>query len=138
MHQAVSTLAEVVDTVSFATLPWRGEMYYLGISNMLHKPEFADSVKASTVIEVLEDKDRFLKFLNRLDIEERVKIFIGKENILPQIKSCTMAVKKYWLSPKTSGYLGVLGPVRMRYSYAVSALKCISADLQKKAEALSK
>lgn len=118
IYDAVWLLAQGTDHVSFATLPGNKRTFYLGVSNVLRQPEFMkDPLRASQVIEVLEDNDRFVTTLQKLPIEEEsVKIFIGKENLLQQIQSCSMVVSKYRIDD-FHGFLGVLGPTRTNYAF---------------------
>lgn len=118
IYDAVWLLAQGTDQVSFATLPDNRRTFYLGMSNVLRQPEFMkDPMRASQVLEVLEDNDRFVTTLRQLPIEENeVKIFIGKENILKQIQSCSIVVSQYNLQAYR-GFLGLLGPTRTRYAF---------------------
>jgi transcriptional regulator of heat shock response len=117
IYDAVSLLARATENVSFATLPDNNRTFYLGISNVLKQPEFAgDNMRASQVLEVLEDNDNFRNLLDSLDIEEKVKIFIGEENIIEQIRSCSLMVSKY-KKDDYEGYMGILGPTRMYYPF---------------------
>ncbi len=117
IYDAVRILSQATDTASFATLPDNRRTFYLGISNVLRQPEFArDPMRASQVIEVLENNDNFVTTLNELNIGKDVKIFIGHENILPQIQSCAMIVGKYEIDG-FKGFLGLLGSTRMKYPF---------------------
>lgn len=124
IYDAVSILAQATGNVSFATLPDNRRTFFLGVSNVLKQPEFSrDPLRASQVVEVLEDTDNFLTTLQKLDVSgEDIKIFIGKENILPQIQSCAMIITQYSLAGFT-GYFGILGPTRMQYPYNRAILK---------------
>ncbi len=115
IYDAVNILAQATDNVSFASLPDNRRTFYLGVSNVLRQPEFSrDPLRASQVVEMLEDTDHFLNTLEQLDIENEPKIFIGRENLLPQIHSCAMIVAQYNMD-NFNGFLGILGPTRMRY-----------------------
>jgi transcriptional regulator of heat shock response len=46
------------------------------------------------VIKCLENKHEFISLLEDLDITSRVSAFIGEENIIPELESSTMIVKK--------------------------------------------
>lgn len=117
IYEAVSLLSRATQNVSFATLPDNARTFYLGLSNVLRQPEFLnDTVRASQVIEVLEKHDNFVTLLKKLSIDDTIKTFIGKENILPQIHSCSLMVMKYELKGFT-GYIGLLGPTRMNYPF---------------------
>lgn len=123
IYDAVRILSQATNTASFATLPDNRRTFYLGISNVLRQPEFShDSMRASQVIEVLEDTDNFVNTLRQLDIGEDVKIFIGRENILSQIQSCAMVVCKYHMGD-FEGFFGLLGPTRMKYPFNHAMVK---------------
>ena len=74
------------------------------------------------VIKFLENKHQFLDILASLDISSRVSIFIGEENILPELETSTMIVKKIELSGYI-GYLGILGSTKMDYAFNITALR---------------
>ena len=117
IHDAVGLLSKATNNISFATLP-DSRTFYLGISNILKSPEFLrDPMQASQVIEVFEDNDNFLNFLQTTDDSpENIQIFIGKENFLEKIQSCSLIISKY-NTENYSGYIGIMGPTRMNYPY---------------------
>jgi transcriptional regulator of heat shock response len=116
IYDAVELIARSTDNVSFATLPG-SRTFYLGLANVLRQPEFLnDSIRASQVIEVLEKHDRFVGILHDLAITDKVRTFVGKENIIEQIQSCSLMVTKYDIEG-FNGFFGILGPTRMNYPY---------------------
>ena len=131
VKEAVGLLSEICDNVGFATMSWLGEVYYLGLANVLKKPEFTDAFKVSTVVEVLEDRDNFHKMLMNMNVDENIKVFIGKENAIEAIQSCTMIATRYTLYGEYSGIIGILGPIRMQYSRNIAALSAVKNDLSK-------
>lgn len=120
VYDAVGVLSRVVPNMSFASIPGKKRTFYLGLANMLKQPEFQSNLAETTrIIEVLEDD--FFEKLNDLQLDNTVKIFIGEENIIPQIQSCSLMATRY----KTKGYegvVGILGPMRMDYAYNNIAL----------------
>lgn len=123
IYDCVRILAHATGNASFATLPDNRRTFFLGISNVLRQPEFCNNpMRASQVVEVLEDDDNFINTLQKLNIGDDVKIFIGKENILPQIQSCAMVIAKYKVGDY-EGFIGILGPTRMKYPFNHAALK---------------
>lgn len=123
LYDAVSLIARATNSASFATTPDNPRTFFLGMSNILRQPEFLDnSVRASEVIEVMERGDNFVKTLSSLNINETARTFIGEENILPQIQSCSIIVTEYTDDGYT-GYLGILGPKRMNYAYNIVLLE---------------
>lgn len=123
IYDAVALLSRATKNVSFATLPDNDRTFFLGLSNVLKQPEFAtDNITASQVVEVLENEDNFRLLLGDLDIDDSIKIYIGKENILEQIKSCSLIVTKY-KKDGFAGYIGLLGPTRMNYPFDKAILE---------------
>jgi len=117
IYDAVELIARSTENVSFATLPDNPRTFYLGLANVLRQPEFlSDNIRASQVVELLERHDRFVNLLKDLEIDNTVKAFIGKENIMEQIQSCSLIVTRYNVDG-FKGYFGILGPTRMNYAF---------------------
>ena len=121
VYDAIAVLSRVVPNIGFASMPGKKRTFYLGLANMLKQPEFSNNLAETTqIIEVLEED--FFEKVTDLDLDDTVKIFIGEENIIPQIQSCSLMATKY----KTKGYegiIGILGPMRMDYAYNNMALE---------------
>lgn len=130
LYDALNLLTRATGCVSFATTPDNPRTFFLGMSNVLRQPEFAnDMVRASEVIEVLEEGNNFILTLKSLDITDEIRTFIGEENILPQVQSFSIIVTKYQKAG-FQGYIGVLGPKRMNYAYNIVLLEEIRKILQ--------
>lgn len=121
LYEMVAILANVTQNVSFSTLPDNKQLFYMGISNVLRQPEFrSDPSQATQVIEVLETK--FADLLSQLKVTDEPSFYIGEENIIPEIKSCSLLVQKYDYKG-FKGVMGILGATRMNYAYNMAALK---------------
>ncbi len=128
VYRAVDILSRVVDNLAFATLPDNNQTIFLGLSNVLKQPEFMTHPEVATrVVEVLERN--FVTLLETLEIGEEARVYIGEENLIEQFQSCSMLITKYSLGNR-DGCLGVLGPMRMRYSYNKAALMEAKAFLE--------
>jgi len=125
IYDLVHMLAHASQVASFATAPDSSRTFYIGLSNIIRQPEFiSDSNRASQVIEVFEKTDRFINLLQSLPIDDSIKFFIGKENILPEIQSCTLMVTKI----KYLGHhsvIGLLAPTRTNYALNKAILEQI-------------
>jgi transcriptional regulator of heat shock response len=123
IYELVSLLSHTTQNVSFATLPDNPRTFYIGLSNIIREPEFiTDTLRASQVMEAFEKNDRFINILKNLDIDETVKIFIGHENMLPEIQSCSLMVTNYKYKGNKQ-YIGLLGPTRMNYGFNKAVLE---------------
>ncbi len=117
LFDAVKLVAQLSNNVAFATLD-NDRTFYLGLSNVLRSPEFmANPEKGAQIVEVFEGRERFREMLDNMQLAENdVRIFIGEENIMQEVNSCAIIVGKF-RGKTASGYLGILGPMRMKYSF---------------------
>lgn len=125
-YEAVGLLARMIPHVAFATVPHKPQVYYMGLSNIVRQPEFqANPGLMGSVAEVLED--HLTALLKRITVDTTVRYYIGEDHLLPQIQSCSLMVRAYSLRGE-EGTIGILGPLRMDYSYNTVALE-LAADL---------
>lgn len=124
LYLLVSKLTKITSEITFATIPAIWKNYYLWISNFLEKNSTLLGDQVYNVIKVLENKYNFLDLLNDLDISNKVSVFIGEENIIPDLESCAMVVKKINID-WNDWYLGILGSMKMDYAFNLAALRNI-------------
>jgi len=114
---AIRLVSQLSENVAFVHVN-EDRTFYLGLSNVLRSPEFlAEPEKAAQIVEILEGRERFRNFLDNLTLTlDQVKIFIGEENMLEEISSCAMLVTPFETA-NASGFMGILGPMRMKYGF---------------------
>ncbi|NLK21539.1 MAG: heat-inducible transcription repressor HrcA [Epulopiscium sp.] len=106
------------------------EVYLSGAINMLDFPEFSDIVKAKQLFNTLEEND-FLASILLKNPSDGIKITIGEENEVDEIKNCSLITASYEIGGKSVGTIGIIGPTRMEYGKVVSTLSYISKNLDK-------
>ncbi len=127
-YEAVAILSRMIPNVAFASVPHKHRVYYLGLANILRQPEFqANPMLASGVIEVLET--RLADFLEGVDVDDRVRFYIGEEHFLSELQSCSLIVRSYRVRDQR-GAIGILGPMRMDYAYNTVVLDMAAGLLQ--------
>lgn len=121
VYEAIALLSHMIPNVAFATVPHKDRVYYLGLANTLREPEFQnDPQMASGVVEVLEH--RLSDVLGALTVDHEVRVYIGDEHVLPQAQSCGIVVTEYEVRGER-GQIGIMGPMRMNYTYNTIALE---------------
>ncbi len=126
VYEAVALLSNMTPNVSFATVPHRESVYYLGLAHALKQPEFQSNPSfVSGIVEVLEN--RLSDLVNKIELSDKVSYFIGDENLCPEFESCSMMITAYRVRDQR-GVFGILGPTRMDYAYNTIALDMV-ADL---------
>ena len=122
LYGLVARLTKTTNEITFACIPSIGTSYYLGLSNYLERHHGALGEEMFQVIKCLENKYQFIDLLESLDISTRVSAFIGEENVIPELESSTMIVKKIEINGYI-GYLGILGSTMMDYAFNITALR---------------
>jgi heat-inducible transcriptional repressor len=87
---------------------------YTGTTNILSNPEFADIVKFSALIELLEEKNIIIHMMEKRHEPPGLKITIGDENEEKPIQECSIITAPYTVG-NVEGIVGVIGPMRMAY-----------------------
>ena len=129
-YEAVALLSRMIPNVAFITVPHKPGVYFMGLANALKQPEFQmNPLLATGVVEVLEKK--LTDLLSKVEVDDRVRYYIGEEHLLSQLQSCSLMVLRYQLRGY-GGVIGILGPMRMDYAYNTVALE-LMADMLRKA-----
>lgn len=92
------------------------EFYESGMTKLLEQPEFKNIDEICKLAEVLDVVDEKFEEIAKNLKENETKIFIGKENPIDEISSCSMMVTPYKLKSGEKGILALIGPKRMRYA----------------------
>lgn len=123
--QAAKAIASISDNAVFWAFH-RHNLYYTGLSNLLHQPEFNHSnliFDFSTVI------DRMDEIINDIydDFDDEPQILIGSKN--PFGNFCGTVITKYNLG-EHDGLVGILGPMRMNYEKNLGIIKFLHNELK--------
>jgi heat-inducible transcriptional repressor len=97
-------------------------VYVQGTANIINQPEFADVDRMRMLFQMFEEKGRLVKILNECisSSPEGVRIAIGSELGVPDMRDFTLITSSYASSDHTIGFLGIIGPTRMEYERGIS------------------
>jgi heat-inducible transcriptional repressor len=104
------------------------EVYRDGLTEMLSQPEFVDVERSQGALRLLEERS----FLNSFLAETLnptvggVQVIIGGEGRWEELSHCGMVLARYGVPGFATGALGVLGPTRMPYGRAISAVRFVA------------
>jgi heat-inducible transcriptional repressor len=116
------------DTLDAENEPGPDSVFVQGTLNVLNKPEFADVGKMRELFQMFEEKGRLVKILNECiaaNATEGVKVVIGSELGIPTMRDFTVITSTYGSRDNTTGFLGIIGPIRMEYGTVISAVSCL-------------
>ncbi len=98
-------------------------VYFDGVVSMLNQPEFAHAGRMRQMLEVLHSRGLISMVLPEVIAGEGIRVMIGQENQLEALQQCSMVLSRYGVGGDISGVLGVLGPTRLPYDRAISAVR---------------
>jgi heat-inducible transcriptional repressor len=125
-------LAQIIDSIiNNIAKEMEVEIYTSGAKNILAYPEFSDIDKAKSIFQTLEEKDVLIELLSadRKNRKSEIRIMIGGENSVEQMKECSVVSAGYQIGDKLFGSVGILGPTRMNYARAVSTLRQVEKTI---------
>ncbi len=101
-------------------------LYRDGLINILHQPEFSVPESARQVVHLLEDRTTLEALLTEMLQVGGLQVIIGGEGRWNELKECSLVVSPYGVSGAAVGALGVMGPMRMPYSRAISTVRYVA------------
>jgi heat-inducible transcriptional repressor len=116
------------ETLETPEEPGPESVFVQGTVNMLSQPEFADVGRMRELFQMFEEKGRLVKILNECiaaNAAEGVKVVIGSELGIASMRDFTVITSTYVSRDKTTGFLGIIGPIRMEYGRVISAVACL-------------
>jgi heat-inducible transcriptional repressor len=118
--EVVAQMLEDADSVGIE------EVFTDGISNVLEQPEFAQSAKLRSVLDVLRRSDFLEQLLPVLTRGQGVHVIIGHENTIDAMHEVSLVFAPYGEPDTALGVLGVLGPTRMPYPRAIPTVRYLA------------
>ncbi|HEY3374847.1 MAG TPA: heat-inducible transcriptional repressor HrcA [Candidatus Aquicultor sp.] len=119
---------EIIDIVSGED---KERVFLSGTSSILYQPEFEDLHKVQSLLSSLEHGYRLLQWLEDPYRSDKVFVRIGSENTDKDIKDCSLVASSYEVDGEVLGTIGIIGPTRMNYARAISAVEFIAGNLTK-------
>ena len=107
------------------------EIYLEGAANILNFPEFRNIERAREFLGILEEKKSISSVLSELSKGNHIKMLIGEENPIDEIKECSIVSTTYSTGDIVLGTIGIIGPKRMEYSKVVSTIEYINKLIAK-------
>ncbi len=124
IYNITSELAKKTGEISFFISEKNGILEYSWISHFLENNYKMLGNSIFSIIKMLEDKNNFIRFISSLPLQEWVNIFIWEENIIQFLRDYTIILKPVIIDGNV-WYIGLIGGLKMNYSFNISALRGI-------------
>jgi heat-inducible transcriptional repressor len=106
-------------------------VYRHGLREVLQQPEFNEGEDALGLVRVMEERT-FLETVLAETLSPEVgsvRVLIGGEGRWEDLRACSLVFGRYGVAGSATGALGVVGPTRMPYGRAISAVRFVSGLL---------
>lgn len=104
------------------------QVLYEGLSNIFNYPEYTDTAKAKSFVDLLEDTEQIESLMNQ-DKGQSLSIQIGEENSDEFLRDITLISSTYGFEGNY-GRIGVIGPTRMDYDSVIITILSIAQALR--------
>jgi heat-inducible transcriptional repressor len=121
----------VVDIMRRVDARSAGPIYSDGLSEVLQQPEFSEGERAQELVRVMEERS-FLRMVMDEALSRdvgNIRVLVGGEGQWDQLHACSLVLTRYGVSDFSTGALGVVGPTRMFYGRAISAVRLVAGLL---------
>lgn len=95
------------------------DVFIEGRNHILSEPEFGNISMMTNLFRAFEEKATMVKLLDKCLAPRGVRIAIGSESQVQEMKTCSLVTSTYGCEGRVWGALGVIGPRRMNYSRIV-------------------
>jgi len=110
---------------------------YGGARHLLDLPEFQDLDRLRTIFQALDEEKVVVEILNKTLAYEGLKIYIGREHHLDEMKECSFITATYGLGGIPLGAIAILGPTRMPYERIIPVVSSFADIFSEKLAGLA-
>lgn len=126
--KSLKEVARLISRFSGLAVFWafhRHNLFYTGISDLFHQPEFSQLELIYNISSVIDGLDNIIDNIYE-EVQEGLNIFIGSNNPFGDFTGTILV--KYKLDEKI-GIFGILGPMRMDYEKNIALVKFVLEEL---------
>lgn len=128
LERTTKALSQFTNCLSVVTPPDFTHPRRLGIMSLMRQPEFTYTEALLPVMQVLEDDTVLLHVLDSTASDDTPQVRIGRENEAEQLSGVSVVACRYGIGAD-GGIVAVIGPTRMNYTRALTAVRIASKTL---------
>lgn len=133
LYDQLMALALRLADSSFRDLSQPSAVYIDGASALVDDAAQASGIAVSTLrtlLRIMEEKQRLVRLLDEYIDGPGLTVVIGAEHSDPELRPFSLIASTY-SDGHTTGTVGVIGPTRMRYSRAISAVDVAASAVER-------
>jgi heat-inducible transcriptional repressor len=126
LKEATLALAESTNALAIATTN-NNEVYYSGAGNILEMQEFSDLVMAHSIFEMLDHSIWWNKVFEKSgNSHDPFYVILGSDWGEQTLADCGYVFSTFDNGQGLKGSIGVVGPLRLNYSYIIPSVEYLS------------
>jgi heat-inducible transcriptional repressor len=137
VRRAALLLSRLTRYGAVAQPPESAHVVIGGAANIVSEEAFERRDTVRRLLEALEEERDVLGLIRRAAEEGDVVVRIGRENPVDALREVSLVVSAYRVGGRPVGAMAVIGPTRMHYREAISAVRAVSHHLSRAIEALA-
>ena len=106
-------------------------LYVDGAARLLSEHRFQELPQIANLMSALEERVVLLSVLRESLTEPSVYLRIGRENPAPALRELSLVAANYGVARRNLGAVSVIGPVRMDYPRAITAVREAARELSR-------
>ena len=126
--RALRLARNTLENLSESSLFVQGTSFLL--DNATDNDDSSSMSSLSTLFEMIEEKDRLVRLLNRYIDDPGMIVIIGAEHRTENLKNLSLVASTYFDGNQT-GCVGIIGPRRMRYDRSIAAVEGVSRTVSR-------
>ncbi len=118
IRSAVDSLVDLTGNLGLATIG--DQLYISGFGGLFSQPEFTQNSRVQAVGQLL---DQLKPWLNEVQPNEAINVYIGTENPVGKSSDISLIISRFKSPFSDRSYIGVLGPTRQSYKRVMSLVR---------------
>ncbi|MDP3963135.1 MAG: hypothetical protein Q8Q39_01425 [bacterium] len=125
VHAAAKLMARLTKHLVLGGILERKAVFDSGLAQLVEEPEFSEQDRVADVARFMEAfADNVLVHTKKL-LREDLELYIGEENPISDIRSCSMLISDFDLPSGEQGFIAMIGPTRMPYDRNIGLLESV-------------
>ncbi|MBI2062988.1 MAG: hypothetical protein HYT61_01975 [Candidatus Yanofskybacteria bacterium] len=125
------TLSDLSENLVITNIIDEDEFFKVGLSSLFEMPEFREFDRMFRLTSFFDEFDSLFNQIEKEFFIDDIKVFIGRENPVRNIRDETIMFARYNLPQNLTGSLTLVGPTRMDYAKNLGLIKYVTHELNK-------
>ncbi|MEW5745051.1 MAG: heat-inducible transcriptional repressor HrcA [Nitrospirota bacterium] len=111
------------------------DIFVSDLYDVMNLPDFSNMARIKELSRAIKDKHMILKLLDELMEAEGVRVVIGDENPIEDLRHLSLVISPYREGDRPMGVIALVGPTRMDYAKAIlmvdAMARCVSKTFER-------